>query len=421
MTERFYVAQVLAWRQRRVRILAVAGRRLFVLVAGMLAAAVAAAASAPVIRVNGDHFVDGEGRRLRLLGVNLSGLEFAPIHGWNPGDPWAGQTGTPEPDWPLFRSWGINIVRIPLNEASWSGVTCVDAVGAFGGPPGNRRKADPGDNYQAAVKTAVSSAGAQGLLVILDLHWTAPGPWCPMAQNAQADEDHSVAFWRQVATTFRGNLGVAFELFNEPYADGLDGEQDRWQVLRDGGRFTKFATGGKPGSMAYEWTAVGMQRLLDVIRSTGATNVVLAPGVNYTTDLSRWTEFALHDPQRQLGVAWHAYPKYGAAFGSAEYRQPNYGVNAFRAVQAIMTAGWPVLITEFGDRNAPGTASAPFAAALLPTADTMGIGYLGWTWDVWQDPANVLIKDATGTPSDGYGAYVKQHYLCVAAGGAACH
>jgi endoglucanase len=380
-----------------------------------------AASGAPVIRVNGDHFVDGEGKRLSLQGVNLSGLEFAPMHGWSPSNPWSGQTGTPEPDWALFKSWGINIVRIPLNEASWNGGTCVDAVGAFGGPAGNQRKTDPGNNYQATVKAAVSAAGAHGLLVILDLHWSAPGPWCPLAQNAQADEDHSIAFWHQVATTFQGNLGVVFELFNEPFGDGMASGQDGWRVLRDGGHFTKFATGGTPNSMAYEWKAAGMQQLLETIRSTGANNVVLAPGVNYTSDLSRWVEYALRDPQHQLGVAWHAYAKYGAEYGSSDYSQPNYGAQSYRSAQAIVAAGWPVLITEFGDRNTPGTPSAPFASTLLPKVDAMGIGYLGWAWDVWPTaPANVLIKDGYGTPTDGYGTYVKQHYLCRAAGGANC-
>lgn len=403
--------------RHQVRLLAAGG--LLATVAATGCAATVQPANAPVMRVSGDRFVDGQGRRLDLQGINLSGLEFAAIHGWTPDAPWGGQTGTPEPDWTLFRSWGVNIVRIPLNEASWLGLTCVDAVGAFG-PAGAQHKADPGNNYQAAVKKAVASAGAQGLLVILDLHWTAPGNWCPLAQNAQADEDHSPAFWQQVATTFRTNLGVAFELFNEPYADGMASDQDPWRVLRDGGRFLKFATGGSPNTQAYEWKAVGMQRLLDVIRATGAVNVVLAPGVNYTSDLSRWTNFAPNDPRHQLAVAWHAYPKYGAAFGSPEYSQPNYGSQAFAAARAIMVAGWPVLITEFGDRNTPGTTSAPFASNLLPKVDAMGIGYLGWAWDTWKEPSNVLISDAAGTPSPGYGEYVKKHYLCRAAGGTNC-
>jgi hypothetical protein len=32
----------------------------------------------------------------------------------------------------------------------------------------------------------------------------------------------------------------------------------------------------------------------------------------------------------------------------------------------------------------------------------------------------VLIKDASGTPTDGYGTYFKQHLNCVATGSVTC-
>jgi len=79
-----------------------------------------------------------------------------------------------------------------------------------------------------------------------------------------------------------------------------------------------------------------------------------------------------------------------------------------------------VIITEFGDHNATGSVGAPFASNLLPWADTNGVSYLGWTWDDWSGSDYILIKDAAGTPSDGYGVYVKQHYQCRAAGTASC-
>jgi hypothetical protein len=72
-----------------------------------------------------------------------------------------------------------------------------------------------------------------------------------------------------------------------------------------------------------------------------------------------------------------------------------------------------VILTETGDRNAPGTVGAPFMSKLLPWADKAGVSYLGWTWDVWQNGDFVLIKDKSGTPSDGYGVYFKQHLGCV--------
>jgi hypothetical protein len=86
----------------------------------------------------------------------------------------------------------------------------------------------------------------------------------------------------------------------------------------------------------------------------------------------------------------------------------------------VVDAGYPVLTTEYGDHDVPGTVGAPFASILLPWADALGISYHGWTWDPWLDPDNVLIKDATGTPTDGFGVYVKAHYLCVATGTADC-
>jgi endoglucanase len=57
---------------------------------------------------------------------------------------------------------------------------------------------------------------------------------------------------------------------------------------------------------------------------------------------------------------------------------------------------------------------------LLPFADQNGMSYLGWTWDAWNTPDFVLITDANGTPTAGYGEYVKAHYLCRAAGTTNC-
>jgi hypothetical protein len=107
-------------------------------------------------------------------------------------------------------------------------------------------------------------------------------------------------------------------------------------------------------------------------------------------------------------------------FGTPAYTQPDFAPQIWSEVHDILTAGFPVVITEFGDHNAPGTTSAPFASNLLPWADGHGVSYLGWAWDLWENADNVLIGDAAGTPSAGYGAYVRSHYLCRSAGGTSC-
>ena len=60
------------------------------------------------------------------------------------------------------------------------------------------------------------------------------------------------------------------------------------------------------------------------------------------------------------------------------------------------------------------------ATTMLEWADSKGVGYLGWTWDTWGSGDYVLILDAAGTPTAGYGVYVQQHYSCRDAGTAVC-
>jgi aryl-phospho-beta-D-glucosidase BglC (GH1 family) len=321
---------------------------------------------------------------------------------------------------------------LPLNEASWLGLTCVD-YGGFGATlkngvkvqnkPGASIKADPGDNYQATVKKSVAEATSAGLYVILDLHWAAPGDICPSLQNAMADADHSVTFWTSVAGTFKGSPNVIFELFNEPFLDMTQALVDDtpWPDLLSGGALNSVAAAAPGNSITvpHYWQTAGMQQMLDAVRATGATNVVLTSTLSYGGAIYNWLKYKPTDPAKQLGAVWHAYsvPKYPAQVACVG--QPGCSASIMTAAIEIRAAGYPVVITEFGDTI--GGATAPWASVLLPFADANGMSYLGWTWDTWEgQTANDLISDAAGTPTKGYGTYVKAHYLCRAQGSAVC-
>jgi aryl-phospho-beta-D-glucosidase BglC (GH1 family) len=367
----------------------------------------------PALGVAGSHFVDGGGKTVQLRGVSVSGLEFIAAQGWSAANPWGGQTGDATPNWNTIKTWKVNTVRIPLNEASWLGYHCSDATGAMRDP-------DPGHNYRATVKAAVASATAAGLYVIVDLHWTAPGNFCPLGQNPMADAGHSLDFWTSLAGTFKGDPNVLFELFNEPFFYWMPSGADPWKTLRDGGTFTQYVTGSaKPYTIAYTWQSAGMQQMLDAVRATGAANVVLVGAPSWSQDLSRWVAYKPADPLKQLAAVWHAYPNSGVV-GSAGASVPKLGKDAYTWAASVLDAGVPLVITETGDHNAPGTEDAPFVSALLPWADKAGASYLGWTWNVWQDHDNILIKDKTGVPTAGYGRYFQQHLLCVANGTGGC-
>ncbi|HUR40018.1 MAG TPA: cellulase family glycosylhydrolase [Verrucomicrobiae bacterium] len=360
-----------------------------------------AAGTIPALRVEGHQFVDAAGKAVQLRGVNVSGFEFAPIQGWSGTDPSGGQAGQPfGPKWSALRSWKVNTLRIPLNEASWLGHRCTDTSGVMRNP-------DPGGNYKEVVQSQVAQATAAGLYVILDLHWSAPGDTCPMLQMQMANADHSLAFWTSVAKTFKGNPAVVFELFNEPFLDfGFSGNAWSTMMQGRGGRFHSYpATSGKGNwqEIKRPWAVASYQAMIDAVRATGATNIVLVGTMQYSQDFSQWLRYRPTDPLRQLGAVWHPYPTFGTEWGSKKYAEPNFAPDVYEDVLSIRAAGIPVLATETGDRNEPGTRGAPLVATVVQWADRHGLGVIGWGWNVWGAPDNVLIRDVDGAPTDGYG------------------
>ncbi|MEQ1685786.1 MAG: cellulase family glycosylhydrolase [Burkholderiaceae bacterium] len=263
------------------------------------------ATAAPAVSVRGNRLVDASGNVVQLRGVSFSGFEFVAISGFNPNDPSGGQAGQPYgPKWSAVKAWNANTVRLTLNETSWLGLTCVDTDGVS-------RLGDPGGNYRSAVATQVQEANAAGLYVILELHWAAPGNACPMVQTQMANMDHSLDFWTSVATTFKANSSVLFSLYNEPFFYGLASPADPWVALMTGGTISYFpATSGTHNyrNINTPWKSAGMQSMLDAVRATGASNVVLIGGVEFGNNMSNWLANMPRDPLNQMAATWHPYP-----------------------------------------------------------------------------------------------------------------
>src|SRR5207253_3206039 len=137
---------------------------------------------APAVHVQGNELVDSAGRPVRLRGVNRSGAEYACAQGWGIFD---GPSDSPSVS--AIVSWRTNVVRLPLNETCWLGINGVTPAYA-------------GANYQQAIADYVARLNHAGLVVILDLHWTAADTAKPLAQAPIPKPNHTPELRRQVAT-----------------------------------------------------------------------------------------------------------------------------------------------------------------------------------------------------------------------------
>jgi endoglucanase len=321
------------------------------------------AAAAPLaIRIVGNHFVDGNGQPVRLLGVNRSGTEYECISGKAIFDGPADSASVA-----AMAAWHINAVRIPLNEDCWLGINGVT-------------EGSGGTDYRSAVGDYVRRLHAAGLYTIVDLHWSAQGNLRADGVTGQgrkmADRDHAISFWQSVASYFRNDPAMVFDLFNEPH----DISWDCWQK----GCTTSDGTGS--------FEAAGFQSILDAVRATGATNPVLVAGNHWAGDLRGWPH-GLRDPAHQLAASWHVY-------------SPGTRLDALRdLVVRPIAATYPVVAAELGEKDC----AHRWLDGFLNWADGAGISYLAWTWDTWPDCGNpVLITSYQGTPT-AYGAGYRDH------------
>lgn len=350
-------------------------------VAGAPAGTAAAQEPAPALQVSGNRLVTETGETFRPLGVNRSGGEFGCVQGKEIFDGPVDQAAVD-----AMKSWHVNTVRVPLNEECWLGTENVPANGPTA------------EEYQQAVVDYVDLLVANGINVILDLHWTwgldeGPSQACPdvaaTCQKPMPNARYTPEFWTQVATTFKGNDAVVFDLFNEPYPDAANEWSDipaAWECLRDGGTCA-----------GIEYEVAGMQTLVDAVRATGATNVVMVAGLEWTNKLDEWLDHAPTDPTGNLVASWHSY-NFNACVDTACWDE---------TVGAVAEQV-PVHIGEFGQD----TCAHDYVDAVMDWADANGVGYTAWTWNPWGcDGGNVLIEDWDGTPTSTYGEGVRDHLL----------
>ncbi len=230
------------------------------------------------IRVVGNRVVDADGKDVWLQGVNAGGMESVPN-----GEQIEKSTVV------AIDEWKANCIRLPINEAHW-----------FGTSPYQN---DGGVAFRRSVDKIVTLAANRGAYVALDLH------------RFRAPKAEHVEFWKDAAKHFANHPAVIFDLFNEPH--GID-----WKTWRDGGWVGEAGKVDESAFLTEEekrknqgFESVGMQALLDAVRSTGARNIVIAGGRQWANDLTgianeegkpTW-ELVEREGGNGIMYAWHTY------------------------------------------------------------------------------------------------------------------
>ena len=314
-------------------------RRLGLLVALLLASsnvvyAAPVHAGAPAFRVSGRDVIGPDGAPVVLRGVNKSGLEYSP---WGYDLSFA--------TFQRMKRAGVNVVRLPLAP-----------------PFATKGMCDYTPSYLSTVDRIVGYGEKLKLLIVLDDHFGTAGRPCGTGRwinNHKAPDVFNLAFVKALGSRYRGRTYVAIDLYNEPH-------DATWDVWRKGGRVDNYV-------------AVGMQQMLDTVRSTGFGGLVFATGPSWGNDLRELVVTPL-DNDVNVVYAAHAYPVScnGRMVPPAEpyLCQGRFYPPFVHNWIAPLAAKRPVVLTEFGTNRALRRETA----ALVQWADSVGIGWTAWLW-----------------------------------------
>jgi hypothetical protein len=286
--------------------------------------------------VEGPTIYNAQGRPHLFHGLDRPSLEWA----------WNGDRLSPE-DYRLMASWKANVVRLSLNQGFWLPGSSAYQAG-----------------YERVVEQNVANIEAEGMDVILDLHWSDRGDFATKPAQQRMADQNSLAFWRLVAEKFKGDGRVIFELYNEPH-------DVQWDVWKNGG-----ASGDG-------FTVVGMQALYNAVRETGAHNLVIIGGLRFGYDLT--------------GVPQNRIQGYNITYASHPYNYSDKQPATWNAAWGFLAATDPIMITEFGDTT--GNCAATYYQQVVDYANTRKMSWTGWAWFVSGCAFPSLISDWSGTPT----------------------
>jgi hypothetical protein len=236
----------------------------------------------------------------------------------------------------MSQGWKANVVRLSINQKFWL-------------------KSSPRYNaaYVPEVARVVAAIEQAGMDVILDNHGSS-SPY-------MADAD-TVVFWQEVASAYKADPHVLFELYNEP-------NQISWDLWLHGG--------AAPTGPAIH----GMQELHDTVRAAGASNLVVIGGLNWAYDLS--------------GIPTHRVAGTNIVYNTHPYNYPGKQPADWEAAFGFLAATDPVISTEFGNYDC----SPGYYQSFVDFAHAHKISWTAWAWFPIGCSFPAITSDWLGTPT----------------------
>jgi hypothetical protein len=146
-----------------------------------------------------------------------------------------------------------------------------------------------------------------------------------------------------------------------------------------------------------------MQELLNAVRGTGATNLVMVAGVGYAGLMTRWLSYKPIDPLNppNIAAATHIYPQISWC--------PD--AECWDNELAPVAAQYPLITGEMGQSNC----AHDLIDGVIDWMESKQQHYLAWVW--WTEPCaaspfyGLITNYLTGSPSSGYGQGYRDRLL----------
>ena len=287
----------------------------------------------PCLTTVGNRIVRADTKETVLLrGLNRSGLEYSEPD--EQGFLSAAEISRSEIR-TIVEGWGANIIRLPFNQ-DW----VLHGRGGW-----------TADAYRRALDQVIRWASGFGAYTLLDLQWLDADHIYGGDRNfvAPLPNMQSIELWDLLATRYRGEPAVLYDIFNEPH-DRLS--DDPYPLNREDG--TVYPADRFCVTVA-EWQPWA-RKLIAAIRDVNPDSLIFVGGTNWAYDLRGMPMDIPH-----LVYSTHVYPVKGRDWEQA------FG---------HLASSLPVFAGEWGGAES----DLKWGRRLASYFDSLQMGWAAWSW-----------------------------------------